>query len=95
MGCYDVTTGQLHGSLLTGHEGELLGARLGRVKARPVAALLLDHGVSLYDLDAGGQPQHIELGARAFDLAFGPDGLLAIATDSGVLASRLTPGASR
>jgi hypothetical protein len=91
VGCYDVNAGRLQSPLLTGHEGELLGARLGRVKARPVAALLLDHGISLYDLDAGGQSKHIDLGARAFDLAFGPDGLLAIATDSGVLAGQLTP----
>jgi hypothetical protein len=89
VGCYDVHTGQLRVPLLTGHEGELLGARLGRIRHRPVAALLLDHGVSLYDLDAGGRLSHVELGVRPLDLAFGPPGRLAIATDNGVLAGEL------
>ncbi|HET7013192.1 MAG TPA: hypothetical protein VFI65_04745 [Streptosporangiaceae bacterium] len=91
VGCYDVHTGQLRGPVLTGHEGELLGARLGRIRDRPVAVLLLDHGVSLYDIDQARWLAHLDLGARPLDLAFGPDGRLAIATGSGALVGQLTP----
>lgn len=94
VGCYDVSTGQLRCPLLTGLQGELLSARLGRIGNRPVAALLLDHGVSLYDLDAGTRLTHLDLGVRPLDLAFGPQGRLAIATDSGPLAVQLDAVAS-
>lgn len=90
VGCFDLRTEQLREPLLTGHEGELLGAKLGRLHGRPVAALLLDHGFSLYDLDQRDYLSHVELGARALDLAFGPDGRLALATDRGPMAGQLT-----
>ncbi|GLY91106.1 hypothetical protein [Actinoallomurus iriomotensis] len=89
--CYDLAAEAPYCPPLTGCPGVPSGARLGRWRDRPAAALLTDVGVSLYDLQDRSWAGHVDLGAQAYDVAFAPQGELAIVSARGTLVVQLTP----
>ncbi|MGI5233219.1 hypothetical protein [Actinoallomurus sp. CA-142502] len=89
--CWDLTTEAAYCPPLTGCPGAPNGARLGRWRDRPVAALLTDTGVSLYDLRDRSWIGHVGLGAKAHDVAFAPRGELVIVSAHGTLVVRPMP----
>jgi hypothetical protein len=89
--CYDLATEAAYCPPLTGYPGALGGARLGRWRDRPTVAVLTDIGVSLYDLQDRSWAGHVYLGAPAYDVAFAPQGKLAIVSGHGTLAVQIMP----
>lgn len=89
MWCYDLATEAPYCPPLTGYPGALTGARLGRWKDRPAVALLTDVGVSVYDLQDGSWVCHVRLGAQAHDVAFGPQGELAVVSAIGPMVVQI------
>jgi hypothetical protein len=83
VSCHDVDHRDLVFPDLTGYEGTLRGAHLGRLHDRPVVALRTSTGASLYDITSPGWVRHLNLGVAVRDAAFAPDGRLAIATGHG------------
>ncbi|MCP3802004.1 hypothetical protein NLX83_22315 [Allokutzneria sp. A3M-2-11 16] len=82
--CYDLAAEAVHRPQLSGYHGKRVGARLGRWRGRPVAAVLTDSGLSLYDLSASpGRGHHLDVRATVHDVAFTEHGRMAVATSVG------------
>jgi hypothetical protein len=89
VGCWDLGTEAAYCPPLTGYPGTLTGARLGRRRDRPAAALLTDIGVSLYDLQSRSWVCHVGLGTQVHDVAFAPQGELAVVSAVGPMVVQI------
>jgi len=88
--CYDLGTQNPVGPPLTGYPGTATAARLGRLRNRPVVALLTTAGIALHDLSTRRWICHIEAGAKVHDVAFAPPDTIAAVTANGPLVIQIS-----
>lgn len=88
--CYDLDSGDAYCPPLTGYPGTLTGARLGRWRDGPVAAIVTSTGVSLYALSGQRWTRHLDLGMAVHDVACVAPNQLAIVSAAGPLVLEVT-----
>lgn len=89
--CYEPAAEDLYCPPLSGYSGTLAGARLGRWRDHPTAALLTNTGISLYNLQAPDRTCHIDLDLPVHDIAFTANDRIALVTASGPMLIEILP----